>query len=118
MQKSRFGNIVIIGLAILGAMVILPQLLGVAVFSVWFILRLIGWMFAGALAGRILRGEGYGPIADIALGIIGGIVGTLLFSLIGLGWMAEATLLSILVGAVGAVIFVYLVRLINSDFAR
>ncbi|MEM6282223.1 MAG: hypothetical protein AAF787_08535 [Chloroflexota bacterium] len=118
MERNQLVNIAIIGLAIVGAIVLLPNLLGLALFSVGFILRLVGWMFAGAIAGRILRGEGYGPVADIALGIAGGVVGSVLFRLVGLGGLAQAPLLSILVGAVGAVVFVWVIRLFNRNFAR
>ncbi|MEL6271500.1 MAG: hypothetical protein AAFV33_01740 [Chloroflexota bacterium] len=118
MERNQLVNIAIIGLAIVGAIVILPNLLGLALFSVGFILRLIGWMFAGAIAGRILRGEGYGPVADIALGIVGGIVGSILFGLIGLGGLVQAPLMGILVGAVGAVVFVWIIRLFDRNFAR
>ena len=40
---------------------------------------LIGWiligLIAGWLAGKISRGEGYGCIADIVLGLVGSFVG-------------------------------------------
>ena len=123
MTENGLVNLLIIVLAVVGAVVIAPWLLltvlGLSITVCYALaLRLIGWMLAGALAGRLLRGEGYGPLADIALGIVGGIVGTFIFSLVGLGWMAESLLWGILVGAAGAIIFVYLIRLFDRDFAR
>ncbi len=123
MTDNKMANVLIVGLAIVGAVVLAPWILvtvlGLSIGAVVLVLRLVTWMFAGAIAGRLLRGEGYGPFGDIALGIIGGIIGTVLFSVVGLGWMAESLLWGVLVGAVGAIVFVYLVRLIfNSNFAR
>jgi uncharacterized membrane protein YeaQ/YmgE (transglycosylase-associated protein family) len=85
-----------------------------------FVLMLLAWMFAGTLAGRLLRGRGYGLVMDILLGLVGGIVGNILFGLIGLGGIGDIPLIGgILVGVIGAVIFVWLVRLVrNENFAR
>lgn len=122
MTNNGLVNLGIIGLAIVGAFVLAPfvlfTVLGLSIGLFAVAVRVIGWLLAGALAGRLLRGEGYGPVADIALGIIGGVVGTFIFSLVGLGGWAENIFLSILVGAVGAIIFVYLVRLLDRNFAR
>ena len=122
MTNNGLVNLGIIGLAIVGAFVLAPfvlfTVLGLSIGLFAVAVRVIGWLLAGALAGRLLRGEGYGPLADIALGIIGGVVGTFIFSLVGLGGWAENIFLSILVGAVGAIIFVYLVRLLDRNFAR
>ena len=39
---------------------------------------------AGWLTGKIMRGEGYGILINIILGIAGGIIGSLVFGLLGL----------------------------------
>jgi uncharacterized membrane protein YeaQ/YmgE (transglycosylase-associated protein family) len=65
----------------------------------------IGW-----LAGVIVRGRGFGILADIAIGILGSIFG---------GWMAEVLGLSInssfgefMMAILGAVVLVGLTRLV------
>ena len=45
----------------------------------WILIGLIsGW-----LAGKILNGNGYGMFADIGLGLLGGIVGGMIFEVLG-----------------------------------
>ncbi len=46
---------------------------------------LIGCL-AGFLAGKLMRGGGFGFIVNSVLGIIGGLVGGWLLSLIGISW--------------------------------
>lgn len=60
---------------------------------------------AGFLAGHILRGEGYGAIGNIVLGILGGLVGGFAFSLI--GFHSDGIIADIISGTVGAVALVY-----------
>lgn len=74
----------------------------------WFLL--IG-VFAGWLAGQLMKGGGYGLIGDLVLGIVGSFVGRWTFGLIG---VAASGLVGSLVSAtVGAVLFVFLVRVIK-----
>jgi uncharacterized membrane protein YeaQ/YmgE (transglycosylase-associated protein family) len=73
----------------------------------WIIVGLI----AGWLAGRVMKGGGYGVLADIVLGILGGILGGWLFGMMGIS--AGGTIGSIVVAFVGAVILVGLTRLIK-----
>ncbi len=71
---------------------------------------------AGTLAGRLVRGKGYGPIGDIVLGLIGSVVGNIAFSLLGLGPVNIFG--SIAVAMIGGVIFVILIRVfLDSQFA-
>ena len=63
-------------------------------------------LLAGWIAGKLMRGRGYGIIADIALGLIGAVIGNWIFSRLGivtggrLGFLAMATIGAlILVGA-------------------
>jgi uncharacterized membrane protein YeaQ/YmgE (transglycosylase-associated protein family) len=71
----------------------------------WLIVGLI----AGWLAGQVMKGGGYGMLADIVLGILGGILGGWIFSRMGMG--ATSTIGSIIVAFIGAVILVGLTRL-------
>jgi uncharacterized membrane protein YeaQ/YmgE (transglycosylase-associated protein family) len=74
----------------------------------WLIVGLI----AGWLAGVVMKGGGYGIIADIVLGIVGAVVGGWIFSMLGVG--AGAGLVGgIVVAFVGAVILIMLTRLIK-----
>ena len=87
-----------------------------AVFHVALALLLpaILWMLAGMFAGRIMRGRGYGPIADILLGLAGGIVGHFLFGLIGVS-VGGGILGGLIVGTIGAVVLVWLGRVLGGN---
>ena len=67
----------------------------------WIVVGLI----AGWLAGKVMKGGGYGVLVDIILGILGGIVGGWVFGLLGI-WPGGGMIGSILVAFVGAVILV------------
>ncbi len=74
----------------------------------WFLI--IG-VIAGWLAGKITRGSGFGLVGDMIVGVIGALLGGFLFGLIGL---ASFTLLgSLITATVGAIIFLYLVRVLK-----
>ncbi len=65
-------------------------------------------ILAGWLAGKIMRGKGYGVLLDLLLGMVGSLVGGLVFGLLGLH--AYSFIGSIVVATAGAVMLVYLVR--------
>lgn len=67
---------------------------------------------AGWLAGKIMRGGGFGLLGDIIVGIIGALVGGFVFGLLGI--VAFGLLGSLVTATVGAVLFLYLVRIIKS----
>ena len=73
----------------------------------WIVVGLV----AGWLAGQVMKGGGYGVLADIVLGILGGILGGWLFGQMGIG--AGSTIGSIVVAFVGAVILVGITRLLK-----
>jgi len=60
---------------------------------------------AGFLAGHILRGEGYGAIGNIVLGILGGLVGGITMWL--LGFHSHSIIADVISGTAGAVVLVY-----------
>lgn len=77
----------------------------------WIVVGLI----AGWLAGLVLKGGGYGCVGDIIVGVIGALIG---------GWIASyffhmgdpvsgINLQSILVAFVGAVILVFILRVVS-----
>lgn len=96
------------------ALVVISKLIGVALV---LLLPAILWMLAGMFAGRIMRGRGYGPIADILLGLAGGIVGRWLFGLIGVS-IGSGIIASLVVGTIGAVVLVYLGRVLGGKQKR
>jgi len=77
-----------------------------------FIYFIIIGAIAGWLAGKIMKGGGFGLIMNMVLGIIGGVVGGWVFSLLGIS--AGNDLIGSLVTAVaGAVLILYVGRLIK-----
>jgi uncharacterized membrane protein YeaQ/YmgE (transglycosylase-associated protein family) len=73
-----------------------------------FIWHLLLGGLAGFLAGKVMRGEGYGIVVDILLGLVGGAVGGWLGGLLGIpnfGYFVTAFL--------GSILLVWLVRLIS-----
>jgi uncharacterized membrane protein YeaQ/YmgE (transglycosylase-associated protein family) len=75
---------------------------------------LIGWivigLIAGWLAGKISRGEGYGCITDIVLGLVGSLLGGWIF--VRLGILGGGFIYSLAAATLGAVILVSVVHLI------
>jgi uncharacterized membrane protein YeaQ/YmgE (transglycosylase-associated protein family) len=73
----------------------------------WIVVGLI----AGWLAGQVMKGGGYGVLADIVLGIVGGAVGGWIFGLLGVG--AGGLIGSIIVAFFGAVVLVWITRMLK-----
>jgi uncharacterized membrane protein YeaQ/YmgE (transglycosylase-associated protein family) len=74
----------------------------------WIVVGLI----AGWLAGKVMKGGGYGVLADIVLGILGAILGGWLFGLLNIS-IGGGLIGSILVAFVGAVVLVWITRLLK-----
>ena len=75
---------------------------------IWFLL--IG-LIAGWLAGKVMRGGGFGVIGDMIVGVIGAFLGAWIFSLLGIA--AGGLIGSIVTAFVGAVVLLLLLRLIK-----
>ncbi|MCX5795992.1 MAG: GlsB/YeaQ/YmgE family stress response membrane protein [Elusimicrobia bacterium] len=73
---------------------------------------LIVGLIAGWLAGQVMKGGGYGVLADIILGILGGITGGWIFGMLGI-WPGGGIIGAIFVAFVGAVVLVGITRLIK-----
>ena len=56
---------------------------------------------AGWLAGKVMKGGGFGVLLNIVIGIIGGLVGNWLFSALGINFL-DGVIGDILTGAIGA----------------
>ncbi len=68
---------------------------------------------AGWLAGFLLRGEGYGILRNILVGVIGGALANVLLgllALIGIRVVASSLLGQLLTATLGALLFIYLLR--------
>jgi uncharacterized membrane protein YeaQ/YmgE (transglycosylase-associated protein family) len=71
---------------------------------------LIG-IVAGWLAGVLMKGRGFGALVDFALGVVGAIVGGVLFRLVGLA--AYGLIGQLIMAVIGAVVVLALVRAIK-----
>ena len=72
---------------------------------VWWIL--VG-LIAGWAAGKIMKGQGYGTLMDIVIGIAGAVLGGWVFGLLGI--QPYGLVGSIIVAIVGAIILIWIVR--------
>jgi uncharacterized membrane protein YeaQ/YmgE (transglycosylase-associated protein family) len=66
---------------------------------------------AGWIAGRLLRGEGYGFVINVVVGVIGGIVGGKLLALFRVA--PDSWLIELAVAVAGAVLLLALVSLVR-----
>lgn len=71
---------------------------------------LIG-LIAGWLAGKIMRGSGYGIIGDMVIGIVGALIGGHVMGWLGL--FPGGLLGRIVTALVGAIILIFLIRLVK-----
>lgn len=74
----------------------------------WLLWTVLIGIFAGFLAGHVVRGRGFGVLMDLIVGIVGSILGGWLFSLIGLA--AYGLIGRLFTAFIGAVILLLLVR--------
>lgn len=75
---------------------------------IWYIL--IG-LVSGFVAGKLMRGGGFGLIVNIVVGIVGGVLGGWLFGLFGI--TAGGIIGSLITSVVGAGVLLWLVSLIS-----
>jgi uncharacterized membrane protein YeaQ/YmgE (transglycosylase-associated protein family) len=90
------------------AAIAIQQQTHIVVFALngWFAWIIVG-LLAGWLAGKITRGQGFGCIVNILLGLVGAVIGGWIFTRLGvtalgfLGSLAAATVGAILLVAIG-----------------
>src|SRR6202048_4703147 len=70
-------------------------------------------LIAGWLAGKIVRGTGFGIIGDILVGIAGALVASFLFPKLGIH-LGSGLVSNIIYSAIGAVVLLLIVRLIRT----
>ena len=74
-------------------------------YLVW---QIVIGILAGFLAGKIMRGKGYGVLMDLVLGLVGSLLGGLVFGLVGL--YAYGIVGRLVIATAGAVMLIWLVR--------
>ena len=74
----------------------------------WFLI--IG-IAAGWLAGQLMKGGGFGLVGDLVIGVIGAFLGGWLFGAFGIS--AGGLIGSLVTATVGAVVLLFLIRLIK-----
>src|SRR5690242_21688972 len=70
-------------------------------------------LMAGWLAGKLMRGRGYGVLADVALGLVGGLVGGIIFAMVGFHAYNSVGVLA--VSTVGALLLVTATRVVRGE---
>jgi uncharacterized membrane protein YeaQ/YmgE (transglycosylase-associated protein family) len=78
----------------------------------WLVVGLI----AGALAGLVMRGGGYGIVGDIVVGLVGALIGGFLASLLGLG--SSSLVGEIIIAFIGACVLIAILRAVSGGFGR
>ncbi len=76
---------------------------------VWFIL--VG-LIAGWLAGTLVRGGGFGLVGDLAVGVVGAVIGGDLFRLLGIA-VGSGLVWRSAVATVGAAVLIVILRVIR-----
>jgi uncharacterized membrane protein YeaQ/YmgE (transglycosylase-associated protein family) len=67
---------------------------------------LVGW-----IAGKLMRGSGFGLLGDLIVGVVGSLLGNFIFGLLGLG--AYGLIGRLVVAVIGALFLLWLIRLIK-----
>ncbi|MGD8726696.1 MAG: GlsB/YeaQ/YmgE family stress response membrane protein [Gemmatimonadales bacterium] len=80
-------------------------------------MELLGFLLIGAvagfLAGRIMKGKGFGLIGNVVVGVIGAVVGGFLFGLLGIS-TGSGVLGSLITATVGAIVLLFLLGLLRN----
>jgi uncharacterized membrane protein YeaQ/YmgE (transglycosylase-associated protein family) len=73
------------------------------------LLFLVIGVVAGFLAGKIMKGAGFGLVGDLIVGVIGSFIGVWVFGLLGI---VSGGILGLLIASVvGALLLLYIIRL-------
>ncbi len=78
----------------------------------YFIGFIIVGLIAGFLAGKIMRGGGFGILVNLILGVVGGVLGGWIFSLLGIS--TTSIWLSLLSSVIGAILILWIASLFNN----
>src|SRR5262245_45615636 len=81
------------------------------------LVTLLVGLVAGWLAAKIVQGSGFGLIGDIAVGIVGALIGSWLMPRLGI-LVASGMVSAIIVATIGAVLLLAIVRLVTGAYPR
>ena len=68
---------------------------------------------AGWLAGALMKGRSFGLLANIIIGVIGAVLGGFVFGFLGIS--AGGLIGSIVTATVGAILLLYVIRIIKNS---
>ena len=84
-------------------------------------MSVIGWIILGLISGfiasKIVNKSGQGFFMDIVLGIVGAIVGGVIFSALGIGGITGFNLYSMVVVVIGAIIVLLIYHWVSGRLA-
>lgn len=80
---------------------------------IWFIL--IG-LLSGFIAGKLMRGGGFGLVINLIVGVVGGVLGGWLFGLFGIH--TGGIIGSLITSVVGAVVLLWIAGLLSRGHTR
>jgi uncharacterized membrane protein YeaQ/YmgE (transglycosylase-associated protein family) len=79
-------------------------------------MSILAWIILGVVAGfigsKIVNKTGEGLVLDLALGVVGAIVGGLLFNMFGHEGVTGLNIYSLVVAVIGAVVVLFAYRLV------
>lgn len=75
---------------------------------IWF--KFIG-LISGLIAGKLMRGGGFGWLVNLIVGVAGGVLGGWMFSALGIH--TSSIIGSLITSVVGAIVLLWIVGLIN-----
>jgi uncharacterized membrane protein YeaQ/YmgE (transglycosylase-associated protein family) len=82
------------------------------------IMGILSWIILGLIAGfigsKIVNKTGAGMTMDIALGVVGAVVGGVLMTALGFSGVSGVNIYSIIVSIIGAVVVLYVYRMVSS----
>ena len=80
-------------------------------------MSIIAWVILGLIAGfigsRIVDKEGKGLWLNMALGIVGALVGGIIFSVFGAGGVTGVNLYSIIVAVIGSIVVLWIYHAVS-----
>jgi uncharacterized membrane protein YeaQ/YmgE (transglycosylase-associated protein family) len=80
-------------------------------------MSILGWILLGLVAGfigsKIVNKQGQGMLMDLVLGIVGAIVGGVLFSLFGATGITGFNLYSLIVAVIGSIVVLWLYHMLD-----
>lgn len=80
-------------------------------------MSVIGWIILGLVAGfigsKVVNKSGQGMLLDVALGVIGAMVGGFLFSMVGAGGITGLNIYSLIVAVIGSVVVLLIYHMVT-----